>query len=134
MVVAVEGSEEGSARVKFLEQRPFKNAGDITVLTVIPYAHPPWPVGAVIPEPGQKEVLTGTTRFAEVVHRTDGNRVPRERDRREGAPAFEILKTAAAEQADLIIMGSRHRGLSRVMMGSVSHRILHRACPVVIVR
>jgi nucleotide-binding universal stress UspA family protein len=136
MVVAVERPEEASAAVRFLEQRPFKEVGDITVLTVIPYAHPAWPVGAVIPEPWQKELLAGATRFAEDMAtklmgmgcRTKGVAV-------EGAPAFEILKTAATMQADLIIMGSRHRGLSRVMMGSVSHTVLHRAaCPVLIVR
>ncbi|HET7057535.1 MAG TPA: universal stress protein [Nitrospiraceae bacterium] len=136
MVLAVEGPEEASAAVRFLEQRPFKESGGITVLTVIPYAHPAWPVGAVIPEPWQKELLAGARRFAEdfasklkgVGYRAKGAAV-------EGAPAFEILKTAAAEQADLIIMGSRHRGLSRVMMGSVSHSVLHRAaCPVAIVR
>ncbi len=136
IIVAVDRPEEARAAVQFLEQRPFKESGDLTVLTVIPYAHPAWPVGAVIPEPWQKEVLAGATRFAEEIaskltgigYRAKGTAV-------EGAPTFEILKLASTEQADLIIMGSRHRGLGRVMMGSVSHSVLHRAgCPVAIVR
>ena len=136
IVLAVEGPEESEAAIRCLERRPFKEPGDVLVLSVIPYAHPAWPVGAVIPEPWQKEVLMGAMRFAEEVaskltaigYRAKGTAV-------QGSPAAEILKTAATEHADLIMMGSRHRGLSRAMMGSVSHAVLHRtACPVFIVR
>lgn len=136
IILAVEGPEESEAAVRCLQRRPFKDTADIIVLTVIPYAHPAWPVGAVIPEPWQKEVLMGATRFAEEVaskitaigHHAKGSAV-------QGSPPSEILKTAATEHADLIIMGSRHRGLNRAMMGSTSHAVLHRAaCPVFIVR
>lgn len=136
VVLAVEGPEEADAAVRSLERRPFKEPGEITVLSVIPYAHPAWPVGAVIPEPWQKEVLMGATRFAEDVasklttigYRAKGLAV-------QGSPPSEILKAAATEHADLIVMGSRHRGLSRAMLGSTSHAVLHRtACPVLIVR
>jgi nucleotide-binding universal stress UspA family protein len=136
MVLAVEGPEESEAAVRCLERRPFKDTADITVLSVISYAHPAWPVGAVIPEPWQKEVLMGATRFAEAVasrltaigYRAKGTAV-------QGSPPAEILKTAATEHADLILMGSRRRGLSRAMMGSTSHAVLHRAaCPVFILR
>ena len=136
MVLAVEGPEEADAAVRSLERRPFKDPGEITVLSVIPYAHPAWPVGAVIPEPWQKEVLMGATHFAEAVaskltaigYRAKGIAA-------QGSSAAEILKTAATEHADLLMMGSRHRGLSRAMMGSTSHAVLHRAaCPIFIVR
>jgi nucleotide-binding universal stress UspA family protein len=136
LVLAVEGPEEAEAAVRCLERRPFKKPGEITVLSVIPYAHPAWPVGAVIPEPWQKEVLMGATRFAEDVasklttigYRARGLAM-------QGSPPSEILKAAATEHADLIVMGSRHRGLRRAMLGSTSHAVLHRtACPVLIVR
>ena len=136
IVLAVDGAEETQAAVRMLQQRPFKEMGAVTVLTVIPYAHPAWPVGAVIPEPWQKEILADARRFAEGVastltemgYRAKGAAV-------EGAPASEILKASGAEHADLIVMGSRHRGLSRAMMGSVSHAVLHCApCPILIVR
>lgn len=136
MVLAVEGPEEADAAVRLLERRPFKDVGEITVLSVIPYAHPAWPVGAVIPEPWQKEVLMGATRFAEEIaskltaigYRAKGTTM-------QGSPPSEILKAAGTEHADLIIMGSQHRGLGRAMMGSTSHAVLHRtACPVFIVR
>jgi nucleotide-binding universal stress UspA family protein len=110
--------------------------GAATVLTVIPYAHPAWPVGAVTPEPWQKEVLADARRFAEAVALTlTGMGYQAKGSAVEGASGSRILETAASQHADLIIMGSRHRGLSRAMIGSVNHAVLHRAaCPVLIVR
>jgi len=53
----------------------------------------------------------------------------------EGDPADEILKFADEIGADLIVMGSHGRtGVLRVLMGSVSRKVLDRAkCPVLIV-
>ena len=136
IVLAVDGAEETQAAVRVLQQRPFKEMAAATVLTVIPYAHPIWPVGAVIPEPWQKEVLADARRFAEGVASTlTGMGYHAKGTAVEGAPASRILETAASQHADLIIMGSRHHGLGRAMMRSVSHAVLHRAvCPVLIVR
>src|SRR5262249_31325737 len=54
----------------------------------------------------------------------------------EGDPADEILRFADEIGADLIVMGSHGRtGVMRVLMGSVSRKVLDRAkCPVLIVR
>lgn len=54
----------------------------------------------------------------------------------EGDPADEILRLADEIGADLIVMGSHGRtGLLRVLMGSVSRKVLDQAkCPVLIVR
>ena len=54
----------------------------------------------------------------------------------EGDPADEILRFADEIGADLIVMGSHGRtGVLRVLMGSVSRKVLDRAkCPVLIVR
>jgi nucleotide-binding universal stress UspA family protein len=136
IVLAIDGAEETQAAVRVLQRRPFKEMGGVTVLTVIPYAHPAWPARAIIPEPWQKEVLADARRFAEEVassltgmgYHATGTAI-------EGPPASSILETVVSRDADLIIMGSRHRGLGRAMMGSVSHAVLHRApCPVLIVR
>jgi nucleotide-binding universal stress UspA family protein len=47
----------------------------------------------------------------------------------------QIVRAARAEQADLIIMGTRGRtGLSRFLAGSIASRVIARAhCPVLIV-
>jgi nucleotide-binding universal stress UspA family protein len=53
----------------------------------------------------------------------------------EGNPAAVIVKTAVAEKADLIVMGSRgHGDFTELLIGSVAHHVTHHArTPVVIV-
>jgi nucleotide-binding universal stress UspA family protein len=62
--------------------------------------------------------------------------VPAEARMRQGVPAEELLRAAADEKADLMVLGSR--GLSEVrafLLGSVSDKVSHHAkCPVMIVR
>ncbi|WP_037310011.1 universal stress protein [Amycolatopsis orientalis] len=52
---------------------------------------------------------------------------------RQGNPVSELL--AAAQAADLLVLGSRHRnGLERVVFGSVATAcVRHATCPVVVV-
>jgi nucleotide-binding universal stress UspA family protein len=53
-----------------------------------------------------------------------------------GPPVSEILKCAARQNIDLIVMGSHGRtGLSRLIMGSVTEGVMRKAhCPVLIVK
>jgi len=53
-----------------------------------------------------------------------------------GDARVEICRIAEDENYDLIVLGSHGSGLlRRVMMGSVSHHVLHHAhCPVLVVR
>jgi universal stress protein A len=53
-----------------------------------------------------------------------------------GAPHEEIVKTAAAEDVDYIVIGTRGRGgLERVLLGSVADRVIRTApCPVISIR
>ena len=53
-----------------------------------------------------------------------------------GDPARRILETATAEQADMIVMGSRGFGdLRGLLLGSVSHKVSHlSACTCVTVK
>jgi nucleotide-binding universal stress UspA family protein len=55
---------------------------------------------------------------------------------KEGAAAEVILRTAAEDHVDLIIMGTHGRtGLERLLMGSVAEQVLRRApCLVLTVR
>jgi nucleotide-binding universal stress UspA family protein len=52
-----------------------------------------------------------------------------------GTPVELILDQAQKLKADLILMGSRGRqGMLRLVLGSVSHAVLHRTpCPVLVV-
>lgn len=53
-----------------------------------------------------------------------------------GTPYREIVRTADAQDVDLIIMGTHgHTGLSRVFLGSTTERVVrHAHCPVLVVR
>lgn len=53
-----------------------------------------------------------------------------------GDPAFEIVKCARAEHADVVVMGTHGwTGIKHVVMGSVAESVLRSApCPVVVVR
>ena len=55
---------------------------------------------------------------------------------RVGLPWEEIVRLAAEERADMIVMGTRGRtGLDRLLLGSVAERVIRRApCPVLTVR
>jgi nucleotide-binding universal stress UspA family protein len=52
----------------------------------------------------------------------------------DGEPAAEIVRLAAAVNANLIVMGTHGRtGLGRLLMGSVAEAVLRRApCEVII--
>ena len=54
----------------------------------------------------------------------------------EGEPSEAILEAAAAEEADMIVLGSHGRGaIGRLLLGSVSERVVRQAAvPVVVVR
>ena len=53
-----------------------------------------------------------------------------------GSPADEIVRSAQELGVDLIVTGSRGAGVvGSVILGSVSHRVMHYAhCPVLVVR
>ncbi len=53
-----------------------------------------------------------------------------------GSPADEIVKCAAAEGADMIVMGTHGRtGVVRLLLGSVAEAILrHAQCPVLTIK
>jgi nucleotide-binding universal stress UspA family protein len=59
-----------------------------------------------------------------------------EGERRDGDAAKEILASAVASQADLIVIGTHGRtGLGRVLLGSVARNVLqHATCSVLVVR
>jgi|HigsolmetaAR203D_1030402.scaffolds.fasta_scaffold02615_4 nucleotide-binding universal stress UspA family protein len=54
----------------------------------------------------------------------------------DGSPGERIVHTAAEQQCDLIVMGSRGlTGIKEFFLGSVSHYVAQRsACPVLIVK
>jgi nucleotide-binding universal stress UspA family protein len=137
VLLPLQGPDDVEAAVAFLATKPFREAVDVTILTVPPFTKPAWPVGASVSEAVKKDLLEGARLFVEDVasrlraldYRVQGAAVL-------GAPATVILKEATKRKVDLILMGARgRRGITRFVLGSVSHAVLHRApCPVLVFR
>ncbi len=74
-------------------------------------------------------------RLATLVEEAQAMELVQERLLVTGAPAAEIMQCAAANQVQLIIIGTHgRRGVNRFLMGSVAERVLREApCAVLIV-
>lgn len=137
ILLPVQGPDDAAAAIRFLTTKPFREPGEVTVLSTEPFAQSPWLVGASIAESVTQQIRQSAQRFVEetaarltalgyratAVVGTD-------------APGVAILKQAETTNPDLILMGSRGlEGVSRFLLGSVSHAVLNRAsCPVLIFR
>ena len=137
ILMAVQGPEDAAVLTKFLAAKPFKEPAEITVVTVIPAAQPLFPKGFTKIDELIEKTVVGARTFVEdtasalskLQYRAKGYILM-------GAPVLAILQEVSASDPDLILMGSHGRhGVTRFLLGSVSHAVLHRApCPLLIVR
>jgi nucleotide-binding universal stress UspA family protein len=117
--------------------------------TVMSVVHPPLPVGDAavaidavptpLPDPDtesaiEKEQRAEAERALETLTRVLD--IEAEHRIEHGDAAAVICRTAETEGFDLIVIGSHGSGFfRRVLMGSVSHHVLHHApCPVLVLR
>jgi nucleotide-binding universal stress UspA family protein len=137
ILLCVQGPEDADRAIHFLASKPFRGAGELTALTVLPFTQPPWPADASVTDAMRKEVLEGASffiedlakRLSELGHQAKGTA-------RLGNPVPMIFEEAARLKPDLIMLGSRGRkGVARFVLGSVSHAVLHRMpCAVLVIR
>ncbi|MFQ5991907.1 MAG: universal stress protein [Nitrospiraceae bacterium] len=134
-LLAVQGQEDAQAAIQFAAGKPFREAVDLTVLTAVSFAPPPWPAGGSVAEAMKEEVLQKALSFVDEV----AAQLPTDMYRAKataiiGTPASVILNEATKSNSDLILMGSRGRkGITRRVLGSQCHAVLHQApCPVLI--
>ncbi|RMH07060.1 MAG: universal stress protein [Nitrospirae bacterium] len=137
LLVPIGNPEDGQAIGDLLLKQPFREPPAITVLHVLPFATPVWPVGALIPEAFRKEMLsyaeemTGavSSRLTAAGYQAKGRAVM-------GPPAESIAQEAATLHVDLVMMRSHSRsGISRFLLGSVSHSVMHQiACSFLLVK
>lgn len=137
VLLCVEEAYDADAILRFLGTKPFRETPDVTVLTVVPYSQPPWPADARAGELVQEQLLLGARDFVEAFagkltaagYKAKARAVI-------GVPSLTIFDEVASRRPDLLVMGSRGRkGVTRFVLGSVSHAILHRMpCPVLLVR
>jgi nucleotide-binding universal stress UspA family protein len=127
VLIPVESQEDGEAVVRFLNKNPFREPVSATVLHVIPFSEPVWPVGAMISPEFRKEMIGYGEKFTNGIsaelnqmgHQAKGVVVV-------GAPSHSILEAADKHAADVIMMRTHSRsGVSRFLLGSVSHSVVH---------
>jgi len=81
-----------------------------------------------------KKIAVG--KFAEMLADFDTADVEVEQRVLEGHPYIEIVRTAAREEVDLVVIGTHGRsGLDHILFGSVAEKVVRKApCPVLAVK
>lgn len=127
VLIPVESQEDGQAVAQFLRKNPFREPISATVLHVIPFSQPVWPVGAMISPEFRKEMIDYGETFTngisaelkELGHQAKGMVIV-------GSPSHTIIGEATKNAVDLIMMRTHSRsGVSRFLLGSVSHSVVH---------
>ena len=117
VMVGVDGSAEAVAAVRSAIALLDDEIGALTLAAVVG-------VDAVRPDgkgEGQQQAATALAEAAEVARRASGRAA--ETVLLTGAPAGALLDHAAATGADLLVIGSRGRGASRKVLGSVATQL-----------
>jgi len=132
ILLPLQGPFDAEAAIRFLQLKPFHDAAELTLLTVLPSTEPPWP-GDAAAAAASTEILEEQADYIEGVaerlraigYQAHGVAVV-------GIPSTMILQEATTLRSDLILMGTRGRqGMTRFVLGSVSHAVLHKTpCPV----
>jgi nucleotide-binding universal stress UspA family protein len=133
ILLPLQGLSDAEAAIRFLQQKPFHDAVEVTLLTVLPSTQPPWPVDVAAAEKLEEQALQSAgdyidgvaERLRAIGYQARGIAVL-------GTPSAMILQEAIKLRSDLILMGTSGRqGITRFVLGSVSHAVLHKMpCPV----
>jgi nucleotide-binding universal stress UspA family protein len=137
ILLPLQGPDDAGAAIRFLTTTPFREPVDLMLVTVLPFAQPLWPAGISVTEAMKEQVLQSARAFLDdVAGKLTGLGYRARSATLLGAPAPMILHEASKLNPDLILMGSRGRGgLTRFVLGSTSHAVLHQApCPVLVFR
>jgi nucleotide-binding universal stress UspA family protein len=131
ILLPLQGLSDAEAAVRFLQLKPFHDAVEVTLLTVLPSTGPPRPGDAAAAAATEKLeeqaafIDDVAERLRAIGYQAHGVAVV-------GTPSTMILQQATTLRSDLILMGTRGRqGIARLVLGSVSHDVLHQMpCPV----
>jgi nucleotide-binding universal stress UspA family protein len=133
ILLPLQGLSDAEAAVRFLQLKPFHDTVEVTLLTVLPSTEPPWPGDAAAAEKLKEQALQSARDYIDGVaerlraigYQARGIAVI-------GTPSAMILEEATNLRSDLILMGTSGRqGITRFVLGSVSHAVLHQMpCPV----
>lgn len=125
-VIAIDGSPDSLAAARFVASLPLGGRPAITLLGVVERAG----AGTTDARAIARDVLVRVARDVASGARAVESTVV------VGHPAEEIVRAAAEPGVDLVVVGARGLGrFKRLILGSVSERVLHHAaCPVLVVK
>lgn len=140
ILVGLDGSDYSLRALDFAIDLAKKYQSQLVLVHVVMrqiYAINPPEAGILAGTAIVRELETeGKTILTQGEEKVKAQGLPVEARLRQGMPAEELLRAAADEKADLMVLGSR--GLSQVrafLLGSVSDKVSHHAkCPTLIVR
>jgi len=137
ILLPVEGEEDAHVAFKFLAEKPFRESVEIQLMLVWPQPQTPWPITLGQSKLIEEHAITHAQEQLDSLTVKLGTMgYPATSYVGLGDPSYAILEQQRANKADMIMMGSHGRhGISRFLLGSVSHSVLHQAdCPVFIIR
>jgi len=143
-LIAVDGSPDSLAASRFVASLPVDGKVEIVLLGVVERAAVLMAPGEVFASSIQDAIARvteeGQEERREILARVSRTFVNRARAVESsvviGHPADEIVRTAAGPDIGLVVVGARGLGrFKRLILGSVSERVLHHAaCPVLVVK
>jgi nucleotide-binding universal stress UspA family protein len=136
ILLPLEGLSDAEAALRYLQLKPFHEAVDVTLLTVLTSTEPPRPGHAAAAAAATEKLEEQAAYIEGVAERLRAIGYEAHGVAVVGTPSSMILQEATTLQSDLILMGTRGRqGITRFMLGSVSHEVLHKMpCPVLAFR
>ncbi len=135
VLLPLQGPSDAEAALRFLGKQPFQEPVNINLLAVLPPTRPPWPVDDSAAEKLEVQALRHAREFVDdVAGKLRAQGYTTRSASVLGTPLTMILHEAEKLGVDLIMVGSRARqGITRFVLGSVSHAVLHRApCQVLV--
>lgn len=133
IVLAVDGSQWSWSAA----HRAFQFVESYEVrLTVVSVADVPSHLYGLSPGVAEEMVSEAREHLAEIRQEADTRGIRAQYVVREGNPAEKLIDVVSSLEADLLIVGSHGRtGLKRLLMGSVTERVVqYSPCPVLVVR
>ena len=137
ILIPIEGKEDGERILKYVFSIPFITPPRLTVLSVWPQPQLPWPITLGQSKLLEDRALDHAREIAEdIAKQAQDKNFTSEATVGLGDPAFAILEQAKLLKPDLLMVGSHGRkGISRFLLGSVSHTLVHQSPhPVLVVR
>lgn len=137
ILLPIEGKEDGEKLIKYLASLSFISPPRISVMSVWPQPRLPWPVTLGENKLLEERAIEHARDMAEeVAQLAKENGFSSQAMVGLGEPAFAILEQAKMLMPDMIMVGSHgRRGISRFLLGSVSHSLVHQSpYPILVVR